>query len=146
MSLVKFTCNISGIMFPDNKILYNEVTLDSTSFPLVLWVVCKAFPNAESDADIFLSYNYFWVLGSTVSKNFLPFHTSWIFKGDLCFFNHRRNILGHNWSYILNSPEVKESSLSLLAASIFCILSQHIVLSRYKAVVFFFKVLYNFII
>lgn len=36
MSSVKFTCDVSGILFPDIKILYNEVALDSTDCPLMI--------------------------------------------------------------------------------------------------------------
>lgn len=56
MSLVKFTSDVTSIIFPGIKILWNEATLDRIGFPLVILVVCKAFPKAESDSHIFLSY------------------------------------------------------------------------------------------
>lgn len=55
MSLVKFIWDMSGIIFPDIKVSYNKVTLDSAGFPLVILVVCKAFPQAKSDSHIFLT-------------------------------------------------------------------------------------------
>lgn len=36
MSLVKFTCDMSGIIFSDVKISYNEAPIDSTGFSLVI--------------------------------------------------------------------------------------------------------------